>query len=133
MCEEVEDREHYEYGCKEIEELRRRVAVIAGRQPPQFSREEWALEADVEGGTKLLIVAARWIYHCERCKIDLGKRRRMTLKIVMQKLHRRLILVIIVQRQPVVWLESQRACCLMPFCQQTAARFKMLCLGKCFH
>jgi hypothetical protein len=37
-----------------------------------------------------LIVAARWIYHCERCKIDHGKRRRMTLKIVMQKLNKRL-------------------------------------------
>ena len=90
MCEEVEDREHYEYGCKEIEKLRSRVAAVAGRQPPHFSREEWALDAVVDGPTKLIIVAARWIYHCERCNIDHGKRRRMTLNIVMQKLQRRL-------------------------------------------
>ena len=50
MCEEVEDREHYEYGCKEIEKLRSRVAAVAGRQPPQRSGtgrgSGWANEAD---------------------------------------------------------------------------------------
>ena len=58
-------------------------------QPPLISREEWALEVEVEEDMKLMIVAARWIYHCERCKIDMGQRR-MNIKIVMQKLDRRL-------------------------------------------
>ena len=90
MCDETEDREHYEYGCKDSEELRKRVAIRAGRQPPLISREEWALEVEVEEDMKMMIATARWIYHCERCKIDLGKRRRMNIKIVMQKLDRRL-------------------------------------------
>ena len=91
--EEEEDRAHYEYGCKAMEELRERVARRAGRQNPQITKEEWMLEEEVEEKTRVLIAKARWIYHCERCKIDLGKRRRMNLEIVMQRLDRRMEIV----------------------------------------
>jgi len=93
MCkEEEEDREHYEYGCKVMEELRERVAERVGRQT-QISKEEWALEAEVEEKLKLMIAKVRWIYHCERCKIDQGKRRRMNIEIIMQRLDRRMKII----------------------------------------
>ena len=56
----------------------------------QISKEEWALEMDVEETLKVLIAKARWVYHCERCNIDHGKRKRMNLEIVMQRLDRRM-------------------------------------------
>jgi hypothetical protein len=66
------------------------VARRAGWQSATFSKEEWALDKEMEEGVKVLIAKARWIYHCERCKIDQGKRRRMNLEIVMQRLDRRM-------------------------------------------
>jgi hypothetical protein len=90
---EEEDREHYEYGCKVMEGLRERVARKAGRESSQISKEEWMLETEVEVGLRVLIAKARWIYHCERCKIDIGKRRRMNIEIVMQRLDRRMKII----------------------------------------
>ena len=90
MCEEEEDRGHYEYGCKVVTQLRGKIVRRAGRQNAQISKEEWALETDVEETLKVLIAKARWVYHCERCNIDHGKRKRMNLEIVMQRLDRRM-------------------------------------------
>ena len=74
--EQKEDRQHYD-GCKEMEKLRKLIAEKAGRQGEYFSREEWGLETEMEEETMIMIATARWIFHCERCKIDMGKRRRM--------------------------------------------------------
>ena len=76
--------------CRAVTELRERVARRAGWQNSTFSKEEWALDKEMEEGVKVLIAKARWIYHCERCKIDHGTRRRMNLEIVMQRLDRRM-------------------------------------------
>ena len=60
--EEEEDREHYEYGCKEMEKLRRRIAERIGRENGQISREEWGLEVEgMETETAIMIAKARWI------------------------------------------------------------------------
>ena len=75
-----------------IDAIQKQLSASGERDDwPYFDQEDGEqVEAVVDGPTKLIIVAARWIYHCERCNIDHGKRRRMTLNIVMQKLHRRL-------------------------------------------
>ena len=89
--EEEEDREHYEYGCKEMEKLRRRIAERIGRENGQISREEWGLEVEgMETETAITIAKVRWIYHCVRCSIDNGKKKRMNIDLVIQKLDRRL-------------------------------------------
>ena len=92
MCkEEEEDREHYKYGCKEMEKLRRRIAERIGRENGQISREEWGLEVEeMETETAITIAKVRWIYHCARCSIDNGKKKRMNIDLVIQKLDRRL-------------------------------------------
>ena len=47
-----------------------------------------SLPLDDERKMKLMIVGD-WIYHFERCKIDLNQRRRMIIEITMQRLDRR--------------------------------------------
>ena len=66
---------------------------LAGWQSPDFDKEEWALDKEMGEKVKVLIAKARWIYHCERCKIDQGKRKRMNIEIVMQRLDRRMKIV----------------------------------------
>ena len=93
MCKaEEEDREHYEYGCKKIEELRRRVEQEVGRQAP-LTQEEWNLEKEVEEDTMIMIAVARWIYHCARCKMDKEQQRRMNIELIMMKVNRRIQIV----------------------------------------
>jgi hypothetical protein len=91
--EEEEDREHYEYGCRAGKELRKAIASKIGRQG-EISREEWSLEAEgMEEELMIKIVKARWIYHCDRCSIDNGKKKRMNIETIMKKLDRRINLL----------------------------------------
>ena len=90
---EEEDWEHYEYGCEVGAQLREKVAKRAGRLSPELSRAERTLETSMEMTLKVMIAKARWIFHCERCKIDNGKRKRMNLTVVMQRLDRRMKIV----------------------------------------
>ena len=82
---EVEDFEHYEYECNTIQQFV--VMVAREAKKTEISKEEWKLE---EKGmtTELmtLIAKARWIYHCERCQIDLGRRRTVNLETLMNRL-----------------------------------------------
>ena len=85
-----EDWEHYEYECKGVREMNERVAESMGREHA-FSKEEWRLEKEgMENREMIAIAKARWIYHCERCKIDMKQRRRLNITILMNKLNRRI-------------------------------------------
>ena len=87
--EEEEDWDHYDYECKGVKEMNKRVAEKAGREQP-YTREQWRLEEGLERTEMLNIAKARWVYHCERCKMDKGQRKRMNIQILMNRLERRL-------------------------------------------
>ena len=38
----------------------------------------------------LMVAKARWIYHCERCKIDMKQRKRIYITVLMNRLTRRM-------------------------------------------
>ena len=56
-----------------------------------FSKAEWRLEEEKMSEKEMLMVAkARWIYHCERCKIDMKQRKRIDITVLMNRLTRRM-------------------------------------------
>ena len=56
-----------------------------------FNKEEWRLEEEKMSEREMLMVAkARWIYHCERCKIDMKQRKRIDITVLMNRLTRRM-------------------------------------------
>ena len=60
----------------------------------EISREQWSLEArDMTVKTMTIIAKARWIYHKERCQMDMGKRKRMNVKIQMERLERAMAVI----------------------------------------
>ena len=64
-----------------------------GRKQP-FSRAEWSLEEKgMEKQEMLTVAKARWIYHCERCKMDMKQRKRLNTEILMNRLNRRMKIV----------------------------------------
>ena len=75
ICNEEESWEHYKYDYKGMMEMNEKVAQRLGRAET-FSRQEWRLEVeDMEEQEKTSIATARWVYHCEICKIANKKRR----------------------------------------------------------
>ena len=59
-----------------------------------FSRDEWRLEEEgMEREVMLSIAKARWIYHCERVKMDLKQRKRLDTEMLMNGLNRRTTIV----------------------------------------
>jgi hypothetical protein len=88
--EEEEDWEHYDYECKWMQEMNKKVPARVERDQP-FSKEEWRLEEEKMSEIEMLMVAkARWIYHCERCKIDMKQRKRIDITLLMNRLTRRM-------------------------------------------
>ena len=47
----------------------------------------------MEKKVMLNIAKARWIYHCERVKMDMKQRKRLNVKILMNRLNRRMMIV----------------------------------------
>ena len=90
---EEEDWDHYDYECQGVREMNAKVAERAGREQA-FSKEEWRLEKEGMERKEMMIVAkARWIYHCERVKMDKKKRKRMNTTTLMNRLNRRMKIV----------------------------------------
>ncbi len=59
-----------------------------------FSRDEWSLEKEgIEREEMLNIAKARWIYHCERCKMDMKQRNRFTIETLMNRLDRKMQII----------------------------------------
>ena len=77
---------HYEYGCEQATELRRMIANKLGKR--EISQRQWRLEEALAEQEMIVIAKVRWIYHCERCKIDHGERKIMNLRLIMQKLNK---------------------------------------------
>ena len=70
-----EDWDHYDYECRGVKEMNKKVAESMGRTHA-FSRFEWSLEEEgMEKEVMLNIAKARWIYHCERVMNRLNRRR----------------------------------------------------------
>ena len=78
VCKEaVEDEAHYNNDCSAIQDFMEQVAKSTRGSGP-ISREEWSLEKkEMEEKQMILIAKARWVYHCERCKIDRRRRKRV--------------------------------------------------------
>ena len=75
--EEEEDWDHYDFECRAVREMNGRVAASVGRDH-KFSRSEWSLEEEgMEKGVMVHIAKARWIYPCERVKMDMRQRKRL--------------------------------------------------------
>ena len=73
--------------------MNERVAQREGRAHA-FSRSEWSLEEEgMERGVMVSIAKARWIYHCERVKMDMRQRKRMNVETLMNRLDRRMTIV----------------------------------------
>jgi len=90
---EEEGWDHYDYECIGVREMNKRVAERVGRVD-MFSRSEWSLEEEgMERGMMLTIAKARWIYHCQRVKMDMGQNRRLNTEILMNRLDRRMTIV----------------------------------------
>ena len=90
MCKtQTEDRKHYEYECEIQASYIDKLETVydedwennetetqenkegEGKTP---TKEEWNLEKkDMETRQMILIAKARWIWHCERCMIDMRK------------------------------------------------------------
>ena len=88
--EEEEDWDHYDYECKGVMKMNERVAKEVGRTHA-FYRNEWCLEEEgMDKGVMLNIAKARWIYHCERVKMDKRQRKKLNTKILMNKLNRQM-------------------------------------------
>ena len=90
VCKKEEETwDHYDYECEEVRRMNEKVAAWVGRKHP-FSKEEWRLEKQKMARQEVLSIAkARWIYHCERCKMDMGQRRKMNIDVLMNRLDRR--------------------------------------------
>ena len=93
VCKEEEETwDHYDYECSGVRRMNEKVAAWIGRDP--FSKEEWRLEKQKMERQEILIIAkARWIYHCERCKMDMGRRRKLNIEVLMNRLERRVRVV----------------------------------------
>ena len=88
---EEEDWDHYDYECKGMQEMNEEVAKSVGRTHA-FNRNEWSLEEEgMEKKAMLHIAKARWIYHCERAKMD--QKQRKNVKTLMNRLNRRMNIV----------------------------------------
>ena len=70
--------------------MNEKVAENVGRAHV-FSRNEWSLEEEgMEKGLMLNIAKTRWIYHCERVKMDKRQRKKLNTKILMNRLNRQM-------------------------------------------
>ena len=47
----------------------------------------------MEEREKLMIAKARWVYHCERCKMDMGKQRGLNINKLIHRVNRRIEIV----------------------------------------
>ncbi len=90
---EEKDWDHYDCECRGVKEMNEKVAESVGRAHA-FSRSEWSLEEEgMEREVMLKIAKARWIYHCERVKMDKRQRKRLNTTTLMNRLNRRMKIV----------------------------------------
>ena len=79
-----ETRQHYNYDCPQMRRFREKVAEICRRE--DFNKEEWNLKTSTNDiQIDATIAKARWIFHCERCKVDHKRRRRINLEVLTNK------------------------------------------------
>ncbi len=64
--EEEEDWEHYDYECNP-----QKSGGPGGARSPFRKEKLWLEEEKISEREMLMLAKARWIYHCERCNIDM--------------------------------------------------------------
>ena len=85
--EQKEDWAHYDYACEKEQEMVGKVAMKMNRK--ELSREQWGLDTtDLKEEEMVVVAKARWIYHKERCKMDMGMKKRMNVTVLMNRLER---------------------------------------------
>ena len=90
LCKtEIETREHHNNKCEKLIEFRQKIAQKVDRQ--DFTESEWNLQTDTNNKlTSIIIAKARWALHCERCNIDHKRRKRLNLKVVLNRTIKRM-------------------------------------------
>jgi hypothetical protein len=90
---EEEDWNHYDYECSGVMKMNERVAESVGRAQA-FSRSEWSLEKEGMKKEEMVHIAkARWIYHCERVKMDMKQKKRLNIDTLINRLNRRMTII----------------------------------------
>ena len=96
--EEIETLEHYNNECRKVKKFRRKLAQHLNTE--RITDQEWNLQQTKEKTLQTITIAkARWIYHCERCKVDHKERRRINSKVVLERLKRRIELLVPLKQQ----------------------------------
>ena len=95
MCTmEIEDRHHYEHGCKANEKWRERVMKYVNEMKGEekkddVTKDKWNLnDKNMDEATMIVIAKARWIYQKTRGKIMNKNRVRMDMDVMMNSLKR---------------------------------------------
>jgi len=82
LCKtQKETRNHYNHECPKVLEFRKQIARIIYKET--ITNEEWMLQKSIDTASDTVIAKARWVYHCERCKIDHKSRRRINNNILL--------------------------------------------------
>jgi hypothetical protein len=95
MCKtKIEDRHHYEYGCKANEEWRECVMQYVNEmkgeeKQNEITKDKWNLnEKNMDELMMVAIAKARWIYQKARGKVMNRNRMRMDMEVMMNSLKR---------------------------------------------
>ena len=90
LCKkEIETREHYNNKCEKLIKFRKAVARTVHKQ--DFTEKEWNLQSDTKNTlTTIIIAKSRWVLHCERCSLDHKRRKRLNLKVVLNRTLKRM-------------------------------------------
>ena len=91
---------HYAYDCHGVQTFLAKLETVATKWYEDLgsketwkkpNREEWDLEADSMSRDKMIVIAkARWIYHCQRCLIDLKKKKTLDINLLLVRVTRAL-------------------------------------------
>ena len=85
MCNKADEtRDHYNNTCEQMIKFRQAVAQTTTKA--DFTEQEWSLKIDTKDPlVSVLIAKARCALHCERCNVDHKRRRRLNLKVVLNR------------------------------------------------
>ena len=78
-----ETREYYNLTCPVNIQFRNLIAKTVKRE--SFTDEEWLLKESIDPTTDTIIAKARWVLHCERCKLDHRNIKRINFKILQDR------------------------------------------------
>ena len=97
---EKEDWKHYSYDCDGMKKFLIALETVATKWCTDLAtkekwskptREEWDLEDNSMSQAKMIVIAkSRWIYHYQRCLIDLKKKKTLDINLLLARVTRAL-------------------------------------------